>query len=69
MRKLFTPLIAIAAVIFLTAPIIIARAPFESTMGRCVRELSPMIVDVNDWAATTPESRRIVVPEFPASSG
>jgi len=33
MRKLFTPLIAIAAVIFLTAPIIIARAPFESTMG------------------------------------
>ena len=33
MRKLFTPFLALAAVIFLTAPVVIARAPFESTMG------------------------------------
>jgi heme exporter protein C len=33
MRKLFTPFLALAAVIFVTAPIVIARAPFESTMG------------------------------------
>jgi heme exporter protein C len=33
MRKAFVPLLAIAGLIFMTAPIIIARAPFESTMG------------------------------------
>jgi heme exporter protein C len=33
MRKLFTPLLAFVAVVFVTAPVIIARAPFESTMG------------------------------------
>jgi len=33
MRKLFIPFLAFAAVIFVTAPIVIARAPFESTMG------------------------------------
>jgi heme exporter protein C len=33
MRKLFIPLLALTGVIFVTAPIIIARAPFESTMG------------------------------------
>ncbi|MSO56215.1 MAG: hypothetical protein EXQ55_04740 [Acidobacteria bacterium] len=33
MRKLFTPLVVIVCFIFITAPIIIARAPFESTMG------------------------------------
>jgi heme exporter protein C len=33
MRKAFVPLLAIAGLIFLTSPIIIARAPFESTMG------------------------------------
>jgi heme exporter protein C len=33
MRKAFVPLLAIAGFIFMTAPIIIVRAPFESTMG------------------------------------
>src|SRR6266480_3324393 len=33
MRKAFVPLLALAGAIFLTAPVIIARAPFESTMG------------------------------------
>ena len=33
MRKLFTPLIALTGLVFVTAPIIIGRAPFESTMG------------------------------------
>ena len=33
MRKLFTPLLAFVAVVFVTAPVVIARAPFESTMG------------------------------------
>jgi heme exporter protein C len=33
MRKAFVPLLAIAGLIFMTAPTIIARAPFESTMG------------------------------------
>jgi heme exporter protein C len=33
MRKAFVPLLGAAGLIFLTAPIIIARAPFESTMG------------------------------------
>jgi heme exporter protein C len=33
MRKAFVPLLTISGLIFLTAPIIIARAPFESTMG------------------------------------
>ena len=33
MRKLFNPFLALAAVIFVTAPVVIARAPFESTMG------------------------------------
>ena len=33
MRKAFVPLLAVAGLIFMTAPIIIARAPFESTMG------------------------------------
>src|SRR5438477_2314922 len=32
MRKLFTPFLVLAAVVFVTAPIVIARAPFESTM-------------------------------------
>jgi heme exporter protein C len=33
MRKAFVPLVALAGVIFMTAPVIIVRAPFESTMG------------------------------------
>ncbi len=33
MRKAFVPLLAVAGFIFLTAPIVIVRAPFESTMG------------------------------------
>jgi heme exporter protein C len=33
MRKAFVPLLGAAGLIFLTAPIIIARAPFESSMG------------------------------------
>ena len=33
MRKLFTPFLAFVGVVFVTAPIVIARAPFESTMG------------------------------------
>ena len=33
MRKVFLPLILLAGFIFMTAPIIVAAAPFESTMG------------------------------------
>jgi heme exporter protein C len=33
MRKAFVPLLALAGLIFITAPTYIARAPFESTMG------------------------------------
>jgi heme exporter protein C len=33
MRKAFVPLLAVAGLIFITAPTLIARAPFESTMG------------------------------------
>jgi heme exporter protein C len=33
MRKAFVPLLAVAGLIFITAPTYIARAPFESTMG------------------------------------
>ena len=33
MRKALVPLLAVGGLIFATAPIIIARAPFESTMG------------------------------------
>jgi heme exporter protein C len=33
MRKLFTPVLAVVTLVFVTAPIVIARAPFESTMG------------------------------------
>jgi heme exporter protein C len=33
MRKAFVPLLGAAGLIFLTAPIVIARAPYESTMG------------------------------------
>jgi heme exporter protein C len=33
MRKTLLPLLAIGGLIFVTAPIMIARAPFESTMG------------------------------------
>ena len=33
MRKLFTPLVALTAAMFAYAPIVIANAPFESTMG------------------------------------
>jgi heme exporter protein C len=33
MRKVFVPLLALAGFIFMTAPIIIVRAPFESKMG------------------------------------
>src|SRR5260221_198113 len=33
MRNLFTPLLALTGFIFVMAPIIIGRAPFESTMG------------------------------------
>ena len=33
MRRVFVPVLAAAGFIFLTAPIVIARAPFESTMG------------------------------------
>src|SRR5438128_12273983 len=33
MRKAFIPLLALAGFVFITAPTVIARAPFESTMG------------------------------------
>jgi heme exporter protein C len=33
MRKVFVPLLAAAGLIFMTAPIMVARAPYESTMG------------------------------------
>jgi heme exporter protein C len=33
MRKAFVPLLALAGFIFMTAPILIVRAPYESTMG------------------------------------
>jgi heme exporter protein C len=33
MRKAFVPLLAVAGFIFMTAPILVARAPYESTMG------------------------------------
>jgi len=33
MRKVFVPLLAVAGFIFMTAPIMIAQAPYESTMG------------------------------------
>jgi heme exporter protein C len=33
MRKAFVPLLAVGGFIFLTAPLVIVRAPFESTMG------------------------------------
>ena len=33
MRKAVVPLLAVAGLIFMTAPVIIARAPYESTMG------------------------------------
>jgi len=33
MRKMFTPLLVIVAAMFAAAPIMIAQAPFESTMG------------------------------------
>ena len=33
MRKAFVPLLALAGFIFMTAPIVIVRAPFESKMG------------------------------------
>jgi heme exporter protein C len=33
MRKAFVPLLAAAGFIFMTAPIMVARAPYESTMG------------------------------------
>ena len=32
MRKLFVPFLALASLVFVTAPIVIARAPFERTM-------------------------------------
>jgi heme exporter protein C len=33
MKKLFAPLLIVTAVLFAAAPVLIARAPFESTMG------------------------------------
>ena len=33
MRRAFLPLLAIAGFLFMTTPILVARAPFESTMG------------------------------------
>src|SRR5688572_889734 len=33
MRKAIVPLLAASGLIFMTAPILIARAPYESTMG------------------------------------
>jgi heme exporter protein C len=33
MRKAVVPLLALAGLVFMTAPIVIARAPYESTMG------------------------------------
>ncbi|RPI57674.1 MAG: cytochrome C biogenesis protein CcmC [Acidobacteria bacterium] len=33
MRKAFVPLLAVAGFIFMTAPILVTRAPYESTMG------------------------------------
>ena len=33
MRKAIVPLLAVAGLIFMTAPIIVAQAPYESTMG------------------------------------
>ena len=51
------------------------RAPIRSSgtitrfIGRRDSDSSPVIVDANGWAARTPASIRIVLPEFPASSG
>ena len=50
------------------------RAPIRSSgtmtrfMGRRDNDSSPAIVDANGWAARTPASIRIVLPELPASS-
>ncbi len=50
------------------------RAPIRSSgtitrfMGRRDSDSSPIIVDAKGWAARTPASIRIVLPEFPASS-
>ena len=33
MRKVYVPLLAVAALMFAYAPVMIARAPFEATMG------------------------------------
>ena len=33
MRKLFAPLVIVTAVMFAYAPVVIANAPYESTMG------------------------------------
>ena len=51
------------------------RAPIRSSgsitrrIGRRDSDASPISVAVNGWPARTPASRRIVVPELPASSG
>ncbi len=52
-----------------------ARAPISRkgattrSIGRLDSEASPMSSDGKSWAASTPASRRIVVPELPQSSG
>jgi len=33
LQKMFVPLVVVAAVMFVTAPVMIARAPYEATMG------------------------------------
>jgi hypothetical protein len=48
---------------------IIPSGSMTRRIGRRDSDSSPIIVDVNGWAARIPASMRIVVPEFPASSG
>ena len=38
-------------------------------IGRRESEASPTRVDIKGWAATTPPSMRMVLPELPQSSG
>ncbi len=45
-----------------------ARGSITWRIGRRQSDASPVMVVVNGWAATTPVSRRMVVPEFAASS-
>ena len=52
-----------------TAAPIWVSGPMIRRIGRRDSEASPIKVDKNGWAATTPASIRIVLPELPQSSG